>query len=70
MKATLDQREYELLLKNGWKQDKDGYIWYYEPASRKKYGTVDCPFTPTLLKNAQGKIVDCYLTIPAKLPMN
>ena len=68
MKATLDQREYELLLKNGWKQDRDGYIWYYEPASRKKYGTVDCPFTPTLLKNAQGKIVDCYLTIPAKLP--
>lgn len=68
MKATLDQREYELFLKNGWKQDRDGYIWYYEPASRKKYGTVDCPFTPTLLKNAQGKIVDCYLTIPAKLP--
>lgn len=68
IKATLDQREYETLLKNGWKQDADGYIWYYEPASRKKYGTIDCPFSPTLLKNEQGKIIDCYLTIPAKLP--
>lgn len=56
------------MTKTGWKQDAEGYLWYYEPSSRKKYGTVNCPFAPTVLRNAEGKITDCYLVLPAKLP--
>ena len=69
LKVTeMTEREQETMTKTGWKQDAEGYLWYYEPSSRKEYGTVNCPFAPTVLRNAEGKITDCYLVLPAKLP--
>ena len=56
------------MAKTGWKQDAKGYLWYYEPSSRKEYGTIKCPFEPAVLRNTEGKIADCYLILPAKLP--
>lgn len=65
---SMTDREKEAFTAAGWKADEEGYIWFYELSSRKEYGTADCPFEPTLLHNAEGKIMDCYLNLPAKLP--
>lgn len=65
---SMTDREKETFAAAGWKEDEEGYIWFYELSSRKKYGTKDCPFEPTLLRSAEGKIMDCYLNLPAKLP--
>lgn len=65
---SMTDREKETFMAAGWKEDKEGYIWFYELSSRKEYGTADCPFMPTLLRNEEGKAVDCYLNLPAKLP--
>ena len=61
-------REQETMAKTGWKQDAKGYLWYYEPSSRKEYGTIKYLFEPAVLRNTEGKIADCYLILPAKLP--
>ena len=66
--VSMTDRELETFTKTGWKQDGDGYIWYYEPTSRITYGTEESPFAPTFLRDGSGKITDCYLTLPAKLP--
>lgn len=66
--ASLTGRELETLQAAGWKLDAEGYIWYYEPSSRKVYGTEEMPFEPVLQRDRAGKIVDCYITLPAKLP--
>ncbi len=66
--VSMTDRELETFAKTGWKQDGDGYIWYYEPTSRITYGTEESPFAPTFLRDGSGKITDCYLTLPAKLP--
>lgn len=69
LKVTkMTDREQETMAKTGWKQDAKGYLWYYEPSSRKEYGTIKCPFEPVVLRNTEGKIADCYLILPAKLP--
>lgn len=69
LKVTkMTDREQETMTKTGWKQDAKGYLWYYEPSSRKEYGTIKCPFEPAVLRNTEGKITDCYLVLPAKLP--
>lgn len=65
---SMTEREMETLGAAGWKVDGDGYISYYEPASRMEYGTASCPFRPSLSRSADGKITDCYITLPAKLP--
>lgn len=65
---SMTDREKEAFTAAGWKEDQDGYIWFYELSSRKEYGTEGCPFKPTLLRNGEGKITDCYLNLPAKLP--
>lgn len=65
---NLTKRELETMEATGWKLDAQGYIWYYETASRKEYGTLDCPFEPEFQRDSEGKIVDCYIGLPAKLP--
>lgn len=64
----MTEREKETFTAAGWKEDGEGYIWYYEPSSRKRYGTADCPFAPTVQRNGDNKIIDCFITLPAKLP--
>ena len=66
--VSMTDREMETFTAAGWKLDDEDYIWYYEPTSRVEYGTEEHPFAPTLLRNDDGKIVDCYITLPAKLP--
>ncbi|MBS6395869.1 MAG: hypothetical protein KH452_01775 [Clostridiales bacterium] len=66
--VDMTEREFETFTKAGWKKDAEDYIWYYETSSRKEYGTKECPFSPALLRSEGGKIIDCYLTLPAKLP--
>lgn len=64
----MTERERETFTAAGWKEDQEGYIWYYEPSSRKMYGTADCPFAPTLQRDRDNRITDCFITLPAKLP--
>ena len=66
--AGMTDRELETLAAAGWKLDEEDYISYYEPASRIEYGTASQPFRPSLVYDAEGKIVDCYIILPAKLP--
>ena len=66
--VSMSDRELETFMAAGWKKDTDGYIWYYEPSSRTEYGTAGHPFAPTVQRDGSGKIVDCYMTLPAKLP--
>ena len=51
-----------------WKTDEEGYLTYYVPGEKETFGTNENPFAPTYLKK-NGKIKDCYVTLPQKLPI-
>lgn len=51
-----------------WKWEEDGFLTYYVPSEKKVVGTEEEPFAPTCLRK-NGKIVDCYVTLPQKLPV-
>ena len=58
----------ESLLALNWKMDTEGFLSYYVPANKATIGTMDNPFDTTFLKR-DGKIRDCYVTLPQKLPV-
>ena len=51
-----------------WKYDAEGYLTYYSPVLKEKFGTEENPFTTSFIKKG-GKIVDSYITLPQKLPV-
>lgn len=63
--VDLTKKEKEVLLANGWNLDENNYISCLEKGV--ELGTISHPFTPTLQKK-EGKITDCYLILPLKLP--
>ncbi len=64
---TLDVSEESIKALN-WKYDADGYLSYYDAYTKAMLGTEDSPFTTFFLK-ANGKILDCYITLPQELPV-
>lgn len=64
---TMGQSE-ESLKALRWKYDEDGYLSYYLPSAKKVMGTEKEPFTTDFLKT-DGKIKDCYITLPQQLPV-
>ena len=51
-----------------WKYDGEGYLSYYDPNAKKLTGTAQNPYKTTFLR-AEGKIKDCYITLPQELPV-
>lgn len=64
---TMDLSEESLIALN-WKYDSEGYLSYYDPNAKKLTGTVANPFTTSFLKE-DGKIIDCYITLPQEVPV-
>ncbi len=64
---TLEISEESLKALN-WKYDILGYLSYYDPNAKTLMGTVLNPYTTTFLKK-EGKISDCYITLPQEIPV-
>lgn len=64
---SLDVSEESLKALN-WKYDILGYLTYYDPNAKVLTGTVLEPYEPNFLKK-NGKIKDCYITLPQELPV-
>lgn len=64
---TPDVSEESLKALN-WKYDILGYLTYYDPNAKELMGTVINPYGTSFMKK-DGKIVDCYITLPQELPI-
>ena len=64
---TLDMSE-ECLKALNWKYDANGYLSYYDPNAKQLMGTAINPYTTTFLRE-DGKIKDCYITLPQEIPV-
>lgn len=64
---TLELSEESLKALN-WKYDSEGYLSYYDSNEKSLMGTAKSPYTTTFLKN-DGKIRDCYITLPQEIPV-
>lgn len=51
-----------------WQLDEEGYLSYYYPGGKLLTGTVENPYETSFLRK-DGKIVDCYITLPRELPV-
>ena len=58
----------ESLIALNWKFDADGYMSYYDPNAKTMTGTAERPFRTGFLKK-DGKIRDCYITLPQEVPI-
>ncbi|MEY8524917.1 prealbumin-like fold domain-containing protein [Lachnospiraceae bacterium 38-10] len=58
----------ESLIALNWKFDGDGYMSYYDPGAKTLTGTAERPFRTGFLKK-DGKIQDCYITLPQEVPI-
>lgn len=65
--TSIDLSEESLLALN-WKYDAKGYLSYYAPGTKEVTGTEEHPFTTSFLRK-DGKIADCYITLPRELPV-
>ena len=65
--VTLDISN-ECLKALNWKYDSNGYLSYYDPNAKQLMGTVANPYATTVLRK-DGKIKDCYITLPQELPV-
>ncbi|MCI9305205.1 MAG: hypothetical protein HFI28_01825 [Lachnospiraceae bacterium] len=60
--------EEESLKALNWMVDAQGYLSYYYPGGKLLTGTKEHPYETSFLKK-DGKIADCYITLPQKLPV-
>lgn len=51
-----------------WRLDEEGYLSYYYPGGKLLTGTKEHPYETSFLRK-DGKIVDCYITLPRELPV-
>lgn len=51
-----------------WRLDEEGYLSYYYPGGKLLTGTKEHPYETSFLKK-DGKITDCYITLPRELPV-
>lgn len=51
-----------------WRMDEEGYLSYYYPGGKLLTGTKEHPYETSFLRK-DGKIVDCYITLPRELPV-
>lgn len=58
----------ETLKALNWQLDEEGYLSYYYPGGKLLTGTAENPYETSFLKK-DGKIVDCYITLPRELPV-
>ncbi len=58
----------EALKALNWRLDEEGYLSYYYPGGKVLTGTREHPYETSFLKK-DGKIVDCYITLPRELPV-
>lgn len=50
-----------------WRLDEEGYLSYYDPGGKLLTGTREHPYETSFLEK-DGKIADCYITLPRELP--
>ena len=58
----------ESLIALNWKFDAEGYMSYYDPNAKTITGTAEHPFRTGFLRK-DGKINDCYITLPQEVPI-
>lgn len=58
----------ESLAALNWKTDQEGYLSYYDANAKMLTGTGENPFRTSFLRK-DGKISDCYITLPQEIPV-
>ena len=68
LRCLQQEKSSESLKALNWKWDKEGYLSYYVPGEKVLTGTQEHPFETSFLRK-NGKITDCYITLPRELPV-
>lgn len=68
LKCLSPELSGESLKALNWKWNKEGYMSYYDANAKRLSGTEENPFCTDFLKK-NGKIKDCYITLPQEIPV-